>query len=106
MKLLSCLFIFIPISTGLPADSQIEEPIVKIYTVAKIPNYSTPWNSSTERSNASGVIIEGTKILTNVRIVVNQTFIEVKRYGDPKRYEAKVAYISHQADLALLIVNT
>lgn len=90
---------------ALSADDAIEESIVKIFTVSKIPSYSTPWNSSVKRSHASGAIITGNRILTNAHVVANQTFIEVKRYGDTKRYEAKVEYISHQADLALLRVE-
>ena len=105
MKILKIIFIFILMSISLVANNQIEESIVKIYTVAKIPNYNIPWNSSIKKSNGSGAIIEGNKILTNAHVVANQTFIEVKRYGDTKRYEAKVEYISHQADLALLSIK-
>ncbi len=99
--MLICLFM----STVLSADEAIEDSIVKIFAVSKIPSYSTPWNSSVKRSHASGAIIPGNRILTNAHVVANQTFIEVKRYGDTKRYEAKVEYISHQADLALLRVE-
>ena len=105
MKLLNYLFLSIILSTGLTANEYIEESIVKIFTVSKIPNYSTPWNSSIKRSHASGAIISGNRILTNAHVVANETFIEVKRYGETKRYEAKVEYISHQADLALLSVD-
>jgi len=94
------------LSSLLSADtSQIEESIVKIFTVSKVPNYATPWNSSTRRSHASGAIISGQRILTNAHVVANETFIEVKRYGETKRYEAKVEFVSHQADLALLRVE-
>ncbi|MEN8146270.1 MAG: trypsin-like peptidase domain-containing protein [Campylobacterota bacterium] len=105
MKLLNYIFLSIVLSTGLTANEHIEESIVKIFTVSKIPNYRTPWNSSIKRSHASGAIISGNKILTNAHVVANETFIEVKRYGDTKRYEAKVEFISHQADLALLSVD-
>jgi len=86
------------------ADEGIEESIVKIFTVSKVPNYATPWNSSIRRSHASGAVIAGERILTNAHVVANETFIEVKRYGKTKRYEAKVEFVSHQADLALLSV--
>ena len=90
---------------NLVASPQIQDSIVKIYTVSKIPNYKTPWNSNMRRSSGSGSIIDGNRILTNAHVVANQTFIEVKRHGDTIRYEAKVEFISHQADLALLSVN-
>ncbi|MGB5964226.1 MAG: trypsin-like peptidase domain-containing protein, partial [Sulfurimonadaceae bacterium] len=105
MKFFNYIFLSIVLSTALIANNQIEESIVKIFTVSKIPNYATPWNSSTKRSHASGAIINGNRILTNAHVVANETFIEVKRYGDTKRYEASVEFISHQADLALLSVD-
>ena len=98
------LFAFL-LCVNLIAQTQIGESIVKIYTVSKIPSYNTPWNSTIRRSSGSGAIISGNKILTNAHVVANQTFIEIKRHGDTNRYEAKVEYISHQADLALLSVK-
>ena len=90
---------------SLIASSDVENSIVKIYTVSKIPDYHTPWNSNIRRSHGSGSIIEKKRILTNAHVVANQTFIEVKRDGDTKRYEAEVEFISHQSDLALLKVK-
>ncbi len=88
--------------SALAAQDSVKDSIVKIYTVSKIPNYSTPWNSNIKRSHGSGTIIDGNRILTNAHVVANETFIEVKRYGQTQRYEAEVEFISHQADLALL----
>lgn len=99
--LIVTLFLF----SSLIAQSSVKDSIVKIYTVSKIPNYSIPWNSTIKRSHGSGSIIRGNRILTNAHVVANETFIEVKRYGQTQRYEAEVAFISHQADLALLIVK-
>jgi len=90
---------------SLSLNANVKESIVKIYTVAKVPNYATPWNSSIRHSHGSGSIINGNRILTNAHVVANETFLEVKKYGDTKRYEAKVEFISHQADLALLSVK-
>ena len=86
------------------SSPKIENSIVKIYTVSKQPNYLEPWNSRTQRSNGSGSIISGERILTNAHVVANQTFLEVKKYGDTKRYQAKVLEVSHETDLALLEV--
>jgi len=91
--------------SSLVAQDVIKDAIVKIYTVSKIPNYSTPWNSNIKRSHGSGTIIEGERILTNAHVVANETFIEVKRYGQTQRYEAEIEFISHQADLAILKVK-
>jgi len=83
----------------------IDSSIVKIYTVSKATNYMEPWNSSIERSTGSGSIISDNRILTNAHVIGNETFIEVKKYGDTKRYQAEVLEVSHDADLALLEVK-
>ena len=102
MKILRYIFISLIFSLTLFASNTIKESIVKIYTVSKVPSYTTPWNSTISRSHGSGSIIAGNRILTNAHVVANGTFIEVKRHGDTKKYEAVVEFISHQADLALL----
>ncbi len=105
MRSLSYAIVMMVLSLSLFAGEPIEESIVKIFTVSKTPDYVTPWNSTTRRSHASGAIIAGHRILTNAHVVANETFIEVKRYGKTKRYEAEVEFVSHQADLALLKVK-
>ncbi|RRS30637.1 MAG: serine protease [Epsilonproteobacteria bacterium (ex Lamellibrachia satsuma)] len=86
-------------------EDATKQAIVKIYSVAKIPSYIAPWSSSMRSSTGSGAIIEGGYILTNAHVVANQAFLEVQRYGQRKRYIAKVYAVSHQADLALLKVE-
>jgi S1-C subfamily serine protease len=108
MNLAKFLTVFILSLTSLSAqfiENGVKDSIVKIYTVASVPNYLEPWNVSTSRSSGSGSIIEGHMILTNAHVVANHTFIEVRRYGKRKRYRAKVLSVSHQADLALLQVE-
>jgi len=99
--LLSTLFL----TANAQQDDVTKQAIVKIYTTSKIPNYQAPWSSSMQSSTGSGAIIEGGFILTNAHVVANQAFIEVQRYGQRKRYIAKVYAVSHQADLALLKVE-
>lgn len=82
------------------------DAIVKIYTVNSIPDYFNPWRMlTTNNITGSGCIIHGNRILTNAHVVANQTFIQVRRYGQAKRYNARVLSISHEADLALLTVE-
>ena len=99
--LLSTLFL----TAGTHSEDRTKQAIVKIYTTAQLPNYQAPWSSSMRSSTGSGAIIEGGYILTNAHVVANQAFIEVQRYGQRKRYIAKVFAVSHQADLALLKVE-
>ncbi len=104
-QLLILLLSTLLLSANVYQEDATKQAIVKIYTVSKVPNYQEPWNSSMQRSTGSGAIIEGNRILTNAHVVANRTFIEVERYGQRKRYIAKVISVSHQADLALLKVE-
>jgi S1-C subfamily serine protease len=105
MKILFKILAFLAITFSLGNSQSIDSSIVKIYTVSKSTNYLEPWNSSIQRSSGSGSIISGNRILTNAHVVANETFIEVKKYGDTKRYQAHVLYVSHDIDLALLEVE-
>ncbi len=100
-KIFTLLLLFFSLSWS----QNIDPSIVKIYTVSKTTNYMEPWNSSVQRSTGSGSIISGNRILTNAHVIGNETFIEVKKYGDTKRYQAEVLEVSHDADLALLVVK-
>ena len=106
MKLLLTLLLStLLLSAQTEQDDITKQAIVKIYNVAKKPNYLSPWSTSMGSSTGSGAIIEGGFILTNAHVVANQAFLEVQRYGERKRYIAKVFAVSHQADLALLKVE-
>jgi S1-C subfamily serine protease len=106
MKLLLTLLLSTLLLTAQTEKEDItKQAIVKIYNVSKIPSYLSPWSTSMGSSTGSGAIIEGGYILTNAHVVANQAFLEVQRYGERKRYIAKVFAVSHQADLALLKVE-
>lgn len=100
-KIFTLLLLFFSLSWSQNIDSSI----VKIYTVSKKTNYMEPWNSSVQRSTGSGSIVSANRILTNAHVIGNETFIEVKKYGDTKRYQAEVLEVSHDVDLALLEVK-
>ena len=103
--LLSLLLSTLFLAASVSQEDISKQAIVKIYTTFKAPNYQEPWNSSMASATGSGAIIGGRRILTNAHVVANHTFIEVERYGQRKRYIAKVKFVSHQADLALLEVE-
>ncbi len=105
MKKLFTLLTLLSMAFTFTYAQSIDSSIVKIYTVSKATNYLEPWNSSVQRSSGSGSIISGNRILTNAHVIANETFIEVKKYGDTKRYQAEVIFVSHDTDLALLKVK-
>jgi len=89
-----------------PTDASIKDSIVKIYTVADMPDYHNPWSMlGAFRGYGSGCVIGGNRILTNAHVVANETFVQVRKHGDAKRYNAAVEQISHDADLAILTVE-
>ncbi len=88
------------------SEEDIKDAIVKIFTVANTPDYWNPWSMrGTGSGTGSGAIIKGRKILTNAHVVGNQTFIQVRRFGDARRYPAQVLAVAHEVDLALLSVE-
>ncbi|QHI69909.1 S1C family serine protease [Tichowtungia aerotolerans] len=98
--------LFCILIAGTAAAQDVREAIVKIYTVHNIPDYYNPWNMrGPQSSTGSGCIISGNRILTNGHVVRDQTFVQVRRFGESRRYQAHVLFVSHQADLALLTVD-
>lgn len=88
------------------ARQDVREAIVKIYTTYDKPDYYDPWRMHGARSaTGSGCIISGNRILTNAHVISDQTFVQVRRYGQARRVRARVLSISHHADLALLTVD-
>lgn len=87
-------------------EQDARHAIVKIYTSYTSPDYYTPWNiDGPSRRTGSGCVISGKRILTNAHVVSNETFIQVRRSGDAKKYRARVLFVSHLVDLALLSVD-
>jgi S1-C subfamily serine protease len=88
------------------AKRGVKDAVVKIYSVSNEYNYYEPWQKIGQVSgNGSGCIISGKRILTNAHVVANQTFIQVRRAGEAKKYTAKVEVVAHECDLAILKVN-
>ena len=84
----------------------VREAMVKIYAIQSKPDYANPWNMQGPTPlRGSGCIITGSRILTNAHVVSDVTHIEVRRDGDARKYEARVASVAHEVDLALLEVD-
>ena len=81
--------------------------MVKVYVVKSEPDYFSPWDSYFPgQSTGSGFVIEGHRILTNAHVVADQTFLQVRLNGREEKHVARVLFVSHEADLALLTVKT
>ncbi|HOD15690.1 MAG TPA: serine protease [Spirochaetota bacterium] len=92
-----------------PKEHKAKQPLdvsrgtVKIIKTSVSPDYNLPWiMKDPETSVGSGAIIRGGYILTNAHVVSDATYIQVKKESDPEMYEARVVYIGHDCDLALV----
>jgi S1-C subfamily serine protease len=88
------------------ADDDLKNAVVKIYTVTNRYDYYQPWQTLGQNwGSGSGCVIKGKRILTNAHVVANQTFIQVRRAGEAKKYTAEVEMVAHECDLAILKVR-
>ncbi len=85
------------------------QSVVKIAVTAQRPDFSLPWqDAGFIKMGGSGFIIqEGRKrwILTNAHVISDARFIEVKREDNPRPRRARVAFVGHDCDLAVLDVS-
>src|SRR5438309_2246984 len=58
------------------------------------------------RGIGAGFVIEGNRIMTNAHVVSNSRYLTVERDGDPNKYPAKVLFVAHDCDLALITVDS
>jgi len=108
---LAALAIVLSCLTVLPANSAyagapVSKSVVKIYATIQNYNYAMPWQFYPPmEASGSGFIVGKKKILTNAHVVSNTRFLRVQKEGDDVFYNARVAYIGHDCDLAVLTVE-
>ncbi len=91
-------------TASLPSD--VYKSVLRIEVATQVPDYQTPWNSGRFSGGiGTGFLIGKNKILTNAHVVSNGRRILVTVYGSPKKYPAKIEFIAHDCDLALLSVE-
>lgn len=84
---------------------RLKNAIIKIHTTSAAPDYFTPWRLlNPQQSSGSGAVIADKRILTNAHVVADARYLQAQKNGDPRKYLAKVAFVSHEADLAILTV--
>jgi len=87
-------------------SDQYGKSVVEIYAVVNEPNYTNPWVKVPDIiETGTGSIISGHRIITSAHIVANSTSIKVRKSLEHKQYDAYVAFVSHESDLAILNVN-
>jgi S1-C subfamily serine protease len=80
--------------------------VVQIITFSQQPLWDAPWRfDAVRRSGGTGFVIKGRKLMTNAHVVSWAKQILVRRYQDPRPYVARVLFVGHDCDLALLEVE-
>ena len=98
------LVLAIPAFAELPSD--IYRSVLRIEAATQTPDYKTPWSAGHFSGGiGTGFIIGKNKILTNAHVVSNSRRTLITVYGSPKKYTAKVDFIAHDCDLALLSIE-
>jgi len=84
----------------------MDKSVVMIRSAGQEFDFVTPWKQrAMSQGVGSGFIIEGKRVLTNAHNVSNNKYLELQKEGVAKRYPAKVAFIGHDCDLAVLAVD-
>lgn len=86
--------------------ADIYKSVVRIEVASQVPDYETPWNAGRFGGGiGTGFIIGKNRILTNAHVISNGRRILVNIYGSPQKYAAKVEFVAHDCDLAILSVE-
>ncbi len=106
LTVLGCLLVLGSTVNAQSELNEIEDSVIKIYTTQAAPDYFTPWRLLTPRqTSGSGAVISGNRILTNAHVVANASYVQAQKHNDPQRYQARVVFVSHEADLAIITVD-
>jgi S1-C subfamily serine protease len=77
--------------------------IVRIENAAIQPDYRTPWNGARPAGGTgTGFLIGPNRFLTNAHVVSNSTRLIIRGVDDSTPHLAKIEFIAHDCDLALL----
>lgn len=77
--------------------------IVRIEASFLFPDYRTPWLSGRPSSGSgTGWLIGKNQFITNAHVVSNSTKLVIRLMDDPQPYEARIKFIAHDCDLAII----
>ena len=80
--------------------------VFKIQVTSSEPNFVEPWKRvAPSSSSGTGFYIGKDRILTNAHVIADASFITVLRDGASRPVPARVEFVAHDCDLALLVVD-
>jgi S1-C subfamily serine protease len=81
----------------------VENSVVKIFSTLRLPDALKPWTKQApQQVSASGVVIEGERILTNAHVVQYASQVQVQANGSGDKLAATVLAVAPGMDLAVL----
>ena len=88
------------------ANDDIRNSVVKILTTQRLPDMFRPWTKQSPRDVfATGVVIEGNRILTNAHAVAFAGQVYIQAYQSAEKNYARVIAEAPGVDLALLEID-
>ena len=89
--------------TATASFAETFDNIVRIENSAAVPDYSSPWNPPRPSGGSgTGFLVGENQFLTNAHVVSNSSRVLIKKVNDPQPYAARVKFIAHDCDLAML----
>ena len=96
----------LPQQTATPTTTQYYQSVVRIEVSTQVSDYATPWNAGGFSGGiGTGFLIGPNKFLTNAHVISDAQRILITIYGSPQKYAAKVEFVAHDCDLAILSVE-
>ena len=100
-----CLLFVLSVWGATPA-TEIKKSVVRITVTEQEPNYKIPWVPGNIGGGVgAGFVIEGQRIMTNAHVVSNSRYLSVSKEDDPKQYQARVEFVGHDCDLAVIKIE-
>ena len=86
-----------------PKADPIENSVVKIFATVRAPAPFRPWTKQAPREiTATGVVIEGQRILTNAHVALYATQVQIQANQSGDKLPATVEFVAPGIDLAVL----
>jgi S1-C subfamily serine protease len=102
LAILSLYFAVHAAQSNPPAPS-LENSVVKVFSTLRYPDPFKPWTKQAPvEATASGVVIEGRRILTNAHVVMYSSQVQVQANAAGDKVSATVVAVAPGIDLAVL----
>lgn len=88
--------------------ASMEKSVIQIFNFSQQPLWESPWRwQPVRREGGSGFVVktgQGLRVMSNAHVVSWSRQVLVRRFQDPRPYQAEVDFIGHDCDLVLLRV--